>query len=333
MLDMGFMRDIQKHPRQCCPQRRQNLFFSATMPKEIADLAGSMLTDPVEVAVTPGRLHGRPHRARASSSARPRQKQAMLHKLLDDPAIERAVVFTRTKHGADRVVKHLDGGRHPGRRHPRQQVAEASASGPWRPSGSGKSRLLVATDIAARGIDVDGVTHVINFDLPNIAESYVHRIGRTARAGADGIGDLAGGRGRAQRPARHRAADPPQDRHAARCPRAWRRCRRCRSAERHAQAPRGNRRRAATAITARPGRAGARWPVRPAGRLSTAQASGVRRRDDRRVAAPRHRRPTAAPRRPPGAAGQQRARCRVADRRPPAASRRCRGRRSPARLR
>ena len=183
MLDMGFVRDIKRILAKL-PQRRQTLFFSATMPREIADLAASMLTKPVEVAVTP--IASTVDRIQQNIIFCPtRQKQAVLHKLLDDKAIERAVVFSRTKHGADRIVKHLvaagidaqaiHGNKSQGQR---ERAMDAFRSG--------KARLLIATDIAARGIDVDGVTHVINFDLPNIAESYVHRIGRTARAGADG---------------------------------------------------------------------------------------------------------------------------------------------------
>jgi ATP-dependent RNA helicase RhlE len=115
-----------------------------------------------------------------------RSKQALLHKLLEDKSISRALVFSRTKHGANRIVQHLDAAGisadaiHGNKSQPQRERALAAFR-------AGESRLLVATDIAARGIDVDGVTHVINFDLPNVAESYVHRIGRTARAGADGI--------------------------------------------------------------------------------------------------------------------------------------------------
>ncbi len=184
MLDMGFVRDIRKL-LAVMPPRRQNLFFSATMPPEIADLAGSMLTNPKEVAVTPvastvdriqqGVIHT-PNRA----------KQATLHKLLNDATIARALVFSRTKHGADRIVRHLEAaGFGAAAIHGnKSQNARERALSAFR---DGSLRLLVATDIAARGIDVDGVTHVINFDLPNIPESYVHRIGRTARAGADGV--------------------------------------------------------------------------------------------------------------------------------------------------
>ncbi len=183
MLDLGFMRDIQKIVA-LLPKQRQNLFFSATMPKEIARFAASLLKNPVEVSVTPpastverieqGLIH-----------VPNRDKQAMLHRLLGNPSIARALVFTRTKHGADRVVKHLNaaGIKADAIHGNKSQNQRERALGAFR---NGQSRLLVATDIAARGIDVDGVTHVINFELPNIPETYVHRIGRTARAGAEG---------------------------------------------------------------------------------------------------------------------------------------------------
>ncbi|MDX7950412.1 DEAD/DEAH box helicase [Lichenihabitans sp. Uapishka_5] len=184
MLDMGFVRDIRRL-LAVMPPRRQNLFFSATMPPEIADLAGSMLTNPKQVAVTP--VASTVDRIQQGLILVPnRAKQATLHKLLEDASIARAVVFSRTKHGADRIVRHLESaGFSAAAIHGnKSQNARERAMASFR---DGSLRLLIATDIAARGIDVDGVTHVINFDLPNIAESYVHRIGRTARAGADGI--------------------------------------------------------------------------------------------------------------------------------------------------
>lgn len=183
MLDLGFMRDIQKIV-QALPPKRQNLFFSATMPQAIARLAASMLKDPVEVKVAP--VSATADRIDQSVVFCPtRDKQAMLHHLLADASISRALVFTRTKHGADRVVKQLNaaGIKADAIHGNKSQGQRERALAAFR---SGTSRLLVATDIAARGIDVEGVTHVINFDLPNIAETYVHRIGRTARAGADG---------------------------------------------------------------------------------------------------------------------------------------------------
>ncbi|WP_237479641.1 DEAD/DEAH box helicase [Lichenibacterium dinghuense] len=183
MLDLGFMRDIQKIVG-LLPKKRQSLFFSATMPPAIAKLASSLLTNPVEVAVAP--VSSTAERIRQSVIFCPtRDKQAMLHGLLADDTITRALVFTRTKHGADKVVKYLNASGfkadaiHGNKSQNNRERALAAFK-------SGASRLLVATDIAARGIDVDGVSHVINFDIPNISETYVHRIGRTARAGADG---------------------------------------------------------------------------------------------------------------------------------------------------
>ena len=183
MLDLGFMRDIQKIV-SLLPKQRQNLFFSATMPKEIARFASALLRDPVEVSVAP--VSATADRIAQSIIHVPnRDKQAMLHRLLANADIARALVFTRTKHGADRVVKHLNaaGIRADAIHGNKSQNQRERALGAFR---AGESRLLVATDIAARGIDVDGVTHVINFELPNIPETYVHRIGRTARAGAEG---------------------------------------------------------------------------------------------------------------------------------------------------
>ena len=184
MLDMGFIHDIRKLVGML-PKRRQSLFFSATMPKEIAELAGRLLTTPAQVAVTPV----------ASTVDRITQKviftetkmkQTLLHKLLEDQGIARALVFSRTKHGADKVVRNLNAHGIPADaiHGNKSQGQRERALAAFR---NGESRLLVATDIAARGIDIDGVSHVINFDLPNVPESYVHRIGRTARAGADGI--------------------------------------------------------------------------------------------------------------------------------------------------
>ena len=184
MLDMGFVRDIRKL-LSMMPPRRQNLFFSATMPPEIADLAATMLTAPKQVAVTP--VASTVERIAQSVIHCPtRAKQVVLHKLLEGNAIDRAIVFSRTKHGADKIVRQLEGaGIAASALHGNksQNHRERTLAG----FRDGSLRLLVATDIAARGIDVEGITHVINYDLPNIPESYVHRIGRTARAGADGI--------------------------------------------------------------------------------------------------------------------------------------------------
>lgn len=192
MLDMGFINDIRKIVAKL-PIKRQTLFFSATMPKDIAELADAMLRDPARVAVTPV----------SSTAERINQrilqvdfaaKPAVLTKLLKNEPINRALVFTRTKHGADKVVKTLE----------RAGIAASAIHGNKSQNHrertlalfrSGEIRTLVATDIAARGIDVDGITHVINFDIPNVPETYVHRIGRTARAGAEGtaISLVAGG--------------------------------------------------------------------------------------------------------------------------------------------
>jgi ATP-dependent RNA helicase RhlE len=184
MLDMGFIRDIRRIVAKL-PAKRQTLLFSATMPAEIADLATHMLRDPVRIAVTPA----------ATTVERIAQrvihldhggKPALLAEILRQETVARTLVFTRTKRGADKVVRALTkaglaaeaihGNKSQGQR---ERVLAAFRTG--------RLRTLIATDIAARGIDVEGISHVVNYDLPNIPESYVHRIGRTARAGADGI--------------------------------------------------------------------------------------------------------------------------------------------------
>jgi len=184
MLDMGFIHDIRKIVAQL-PAARQTLFFSATMPGEIADLARTMLRDPVRVAVTPQATTAERVEQRVIHVARS-DKPATLADLLRRDGVERALVFTRTKHGADKVVRgllkagiaaHAIHGN-------KSQNQRERVLGEFR---SGKIRTLVATDIAARGIDVDGISHVVNYDLPNEPETYVHRIGRTARAGAAGV--------------------------------------------------------------------------------------------------------------------------------------------------
>ena len=183
MLDMGFIHDI-KRVIAALPQQRQSLFFSATMPEAAARLAGGMLKDPVRAAITPQatpveRIEQRVYFVDQSN------KRALLADLLKDRAIARALVFTRTKHGANRVAEQLTkGGIGAEAIHGnKSQAARQRALANFR---DGKARVLVATDIAARGIDIDGITHVINYELPNLPESYVHRIGRTARAGAAG---------------------------------------------------------------------------------------------------------------------------------------------------
>jgi len=183
MLDMGFVRDVRKIVQQL-PRERQSLLFSATMPADIATLAKQMLIDPIRVEVTPEvvtveRIAQSVHFVEASA------KRDLLVRVLRDPALARVIVFTRTKRGADRVCRHLvqAGVATEAIHGDKGQSARQKAMETFR---AGKARVLVATDIAARGIDIDGITHVVNFELPNIPESYVHRIGRTARAGAGG---------------------------------------------------------------------------------------------------------------------------------------------------
>jgi len=184
MLDMGFLPDV-KRLLQKLPKQRQTLFFSATMPSDIERLSREILVNPVRVDVAPvsstaERIEQSVYMCEAS------EKRRVLEKVLRDPAMERAIVFTRTKHGANRLVKELERGEilseaiHGNK----SQGARQRALDNFR---SGRLRVLIATDIAARGIDVDGISHVVNYDLPNIPESYVHRIGRTARAGKEGI--------------------------------------------------------------------------------------------------------------------------------------------------
>jgi ATP-dependent RNA helicase RhlE len=184
MLDMGFINDVKKVIKEL-PEKKQTLLFSATMPPQIAQLANSLLHFPVKVEVAP-----------VSSTAEKidqsvffvdkKDKQALLVHLLQNKSIDRTIVFSRTKHGADRISKalkktnisadaiHGD----------KSQNARQNALSNFK---NGNLQVLVATDIAARGIDVDALTHVINFDLPNVPETYVHRIGRTGRAGTSGI--------------------------------------------------------------------------------------------------------------------------------------------------
>ncbi len=184
MLDMGFVRDVRKIV-SALPKTRQSLLFSATMPDEVARLSGEILVDPVRVEVTPQatpieRLEQSIYHVDSAG------KRALLASILGDPALSRVIVFTRTKHRANRVAEHLGkcGVAAEAIHGNKTQGARQRALKRFR---AGEARVLVATDIAARGIDVDGVSHVINYELPNEPESYIHRIGRTARAGAGGV--------------------------------------------------------------------------------------------------------------------------------------------------
>jgi len=183
MLDMGFIHDVKKIVARL-PARRQTLLFSATMPADIARLAAGILRDPARVEVTPA----------ASTVERAEQrvmfvergdKRDLLCAMLKDRALARVLVFTRTKHGANKVAEQLGraGYRADAIHGNKSQGARQRALEGFR---AGHVRVLVATDIAARGIDIDGITHVVNYELPNVPETYVHRIGRTARAGAGG---------------------------------------------------------------------------------------------------------------------------------------------------
>ena len=183
MLDMGFVVPIRRIAKTL-PQQRQNLFFSATMPTEIGKLAGELLKNPAKVSVTPQATTVEKIDQKILFIEQGR-KRALLAELMDDGAMKRVLIFTRTKRGADRVAKQLG-----------TIGVEAAAIHGDKSQGqrerslaafkTGDVRVLVATDIAARGIDVDGVTHVIQYELPNVPEAYVHRIGRTARAGTSG---------------------------------------------------------------------------------------------------------------------------------------------------
>jgi ATP-dependent RNA helicase RhlE len=184
MLDMGFIHDV-KRVIGMLPSRRQTLFFSATMPREAQDLADRLLHQPETVAVVPP----------STTAERVEQevyfvekadKRSLLVDVLRDRAMTRVLVFSRTKHGANRIAEHLEkhgvgaAAIHGNKSQNARERALADFKG-------GRTRVLVATDIAARGIDIDDVTHVVNFDVPEVPETYVHRIGRTARAGASGM--------------------------------------------------------------------------------------------------------------------------------------------------
>jgi len=184
MLDMGFLPDLKRIIAQL-PKQRQSLFFSATMPESIAKLANELLTDPVRVSITPPATTVELSEQRVMYVEKGNKKDLLYH-VLTQPGSNRALVFTRTKHGADKVAKQLcqsglsADAIHGNKSQPARQRALVRFRG-------GSLRVLVATDVAARGIDVDGISHVINYDMPHEPESYVHRIGRTGRAGATGI--------------------------------------------------------------------------------------------------------------------------------------------------
>jgi ATP-dependent RNA helicase RhlE len=184
MLDIGFIHAIRRVMGHI-PAERQSLFFSATLPKDIAALAAEFLQDPVRVTITPVATTAERVAQRVVHIDQTRKKAALTG-IVRDPAVHRAIVFTRTKHRADQVTKYLlAAGVEAAAIHGnKSQNQRERALGGFR---DGRTKVLVATDIAARGIDVDGVSHVVNFDLPDVPESYVHRIGRTARAGAEGL--------------------------------------------------------------------------------------------------------------------------------------------------
>src|SRR5438445_202910 len=184
MLDLGFIHAL-KRIVALVPQKRQTLFFSATMPRAIKELADKYLSNPAEVSVTPTATTVE-RIDQSVTMVNQAEKAALLAMVLKGEDVERALVFSRTKHGADKIVRQLEaagiaaGAIHGNKSQPQRERAIAAFK-------AGECRVLVATDIAARGIDVPGVSHVVNFDLPDVPEQYVHRIGRTARAGADGI--------------------------------------------------------------------------------------------------------------------------------------------------
>jgi len=184
MLDMGFIRDIKK-VLKLLPKQRQNLLFSATMPKSIADLASSFLHNAVMVDVSPEEITV-DRIAQKIMFVRKADKRRLIVKIIKQEKVSKGIVFTRTKHGANRLVKQLaQSGINAAAIHGnKSQSARTKALANFK---SGETKILVATDIASRGIDVNDITHVFNYDLPNEPESYVHRIGRTARAGKSGI--------------------------------------------------------------------------------------------------------------------------------------------------
>lgn len=184
MLDMGFINDVKKIIAKL-PTKRQSLFFSATMPPEIVKLARTILVKPIKIEVTPESTTVEAIKQSVYNVAKS-NKKSLLVQLMKDPAVESALVFTKTKHGAEKLMKQLN----------KENIAAQSIHGNKSQNArqsalanfkSKKIRVLVATDIAARGIDIDELSHVINYEIPNIPETYVHRIGRTGRAGLGGV--------------------------------------------------------------------------------------------------------------------------------------------------
>ena len=185
MLDLGFIIPIRRIAAML-PAQRQTLFFSATMPREIAALSATLLHDPVRVAVSPVATAAERVEQAVCFVEQSHKRTLLAQFLKRDDAGGRTLVFSRTKHGADRIVQHLEAsGLRANAIH--GDKSQAMRDRALRDFREGRCNILIATDIAARGIDVDGITHVINYDLPNVPESYVHRIGRTARAGQSGI--------------------------------------------------------------------------------------------------------------------------------------------------
>jgi ATP-dependent RNA helicase RhlE len=184
MLDMGFIHDVKKIISRI-PAEKQTLFFSATMPADVARLSDTMLKDPAKVKITPESTTANTIDQYVYYVDKENKKDLLLH-ILNDQSIESLLVFTRTKHGADRLVKQLSKNKVTAKaiHADKSQGARQSALSSFKER---KIRVLIATDIAARGIDIDELTHVVNYDLPNISETYVHRIGRTGRAGLNGI--------------------------------------------------------------------------------------------------------------------------------------------------
>jgi ATP-dependent RNA helicase RhlE len=183
MLDMGFVHDVRR-VAAVVPKDRQTLLFSATMPRSVESLAEGLMRDPVRVAVTP-KVAAAETVAQSVVFVERDKKSTLLEHVLRSDAVGRAIVFTRTKHGANRISRRLEqvGIEAPAIHGNKSQNARERALGEFR---TGKTRVLIATDIAARGIDVTDISHVINFDMPDVPEAYVHRVGRTGRAGAHG---------------------------------------------------------------------------------------------------------------------------------------------------